>query len=270
MHVMDFLRPPSVAVVDVQGMIGPSVKPLEFARLLTRVRDDSSARAVVLNIDSPGGSASGSELITRAVLRLREEKPVVAFVGGMGASGGYMIASAAQHVIALPTAIVGAIGVISYRPLVYDALSRIGVEMRVSKSGRLKDMLSPFREPTTEEQQIEQRLLDTLYDQFVSGVADSRRMSIERVRELATGEVFAGLDAAELGLVDATGDLEDAIDWAVDRSGAPRRTRIVRPRRTLRSMLFGRASIGLAGMLAEEFDGAFASGGYALYRGRRP
>src|SRR6266542_2529670 len=88
------LRPQTIAVVDIQGAIGPAVRPLEYSRLFTRLRDEHSVRAVVLNIDSPGGSATGSDLMARAVFRLRAEKPVVAFVGGLGASGGYMLASA--------------------------------------------------------------------------------------------------------------------------------------------------------------------------------
>ncbi len=133
MQLLNRLRPASVAVVDIQGMIGPTVRPLEFSRLLGRIRDDGSIRGVVLNIDSPGGTAVGAEMITRSVLRLREEKPVAAFVGGIGASGGGMIAAASERVLTLPTAIVGAIGVISYRPLVHEALDRIGVRMRVSQ-----------------------------------------------------------------------------------------------------------------------------------------
>lgn len=270
MSILDSLRPASIAVVDIQGMIGPSVKPLEFARLLTRLRHDRATRAVVLNIDSPGGSAVGSEMITRAVQRLRKEKPVVAFVGGLGASGGYMIASSAQRIITLPSALIGAIGVISYRPLIYDALARIGVEMRVSKSGRLKDMLSPFRAPTDEEQAKEQHILDAMYELFVDSVATSRGLPKDRVRELATGEIFPAADALESGLIDALGDIEDAIDWAVEESQAPRRIRIVRPRRSLRDLLLGRASVALVESLVGDVDRAWPAGGYAMYRGGRP
>ncbi|MBX7110890.1 MAG: signal peptide peptidase SppA [Dehalococcoidia bacterium] len=263
------LRPQTIAVVDVQGAIGPSVRPLEYARLFTKLRDDDSVRAVVLNIDSPGGSATGSDLMARAVLRLREEKPVVAFIGGLGASGGYMLASAAHYVIALPAALVGAIGVIAYRPLVFEALDKIGVQMRVSKSGRLKDMLSPFREATEEEQAKEQRLIDAMYDLFVEGVAHGRNLPEERVRELATGEVFATPDALAAGLIDRTGDIEDAIDWAAERSGAPRRTRIVRPKRGLRDLVLGRASMALAESIGAELEASLYRGGAALYRGPR-
>lgn len=271
MEILSRLRPPTVAVVDLQGMIGPTVRPLEFTRLLLRLRDDQSVRGVVLNIDSPGGTAVGAEMITRAVVRLRNEKPVVGFVGGIGASGGYMIAAATQRVITLPTAIVGAIGVISYRPVVHEALDRIGVRMRVSKSGRLKDMLSPFREPTDEEQAKEQRVLDSLYDQFVTGVAEGRDMPVEQVRELATGEVFTSADALEAGLIDGTGDLEDAVEWVAAEATIPPRVRLVRPRRGLRQMLFGRASSMLLESALMDVEASLpAAGGYALYTGGRP
>ena len=261
------LRPP-IAIVDMQGQIGPAMRPLEYARLLARLREDRSVRAVVLNIDSPGGLATGADLITRAVLRLRDEKPVASFIGGIGASGGYMIAAATQRIIALPSAIVGAIGVISYRPVVYEALQRIGVGMRVAKSGRLKDMLSPFREATDEEREKEQYLLDSLYDLFVDGIVRGRNLPEERVRELATGEVFPASDAVEHGLVDALGDLDDAVDWVAEQSGAPRRLRIVRPRRTLRELLFGRGlSSTLAGALMAELESVAHAGGYYLYSG---
>ena len=209
--------------------------------------------------------ATGADLITRAVTRLGEEKPVAAFIGGVGASGGYMVAAAAGRIFALPTAIVGAIGVISYRPLVAHLLERVGVEMRVAKSGRLKDMTSPFREQTEEERAKEQHLLDSLYELFVAGVARGRRLPPERIRELATGEVYVAADAVERGLIDGIGDLDDAIDWAVEESGATRRVRVVRPRRTLRDMLFGRASAALAEtLLGEAYP---AARGHYLYMG---
>ena len=267
MAMRDLLRPPGIAVVDMYGAIGPTVRPLEYARLLSRLRDERSVRAVVLNIDSPGGVATGSELIARAARRLSGEKPVAAFIGGVGASGAYMVASSSRRIIALPSAIVGAIGVISYRPVVAQLLERVGVRMQVTKAGRLKDMTSPFREQTDEEREKEQHLLDSLYDNFVNDVAESRGLSPERVREAATGEVFLAADALSHGLIDEIGDLDDAIDWAVAESGAPRRVRIMRPRRTLRDLLFGRASMALAETLITELESAVQGGGYYLYAG---
>jgi protease-4 len=270
MSPFDRMRPATIAVVDMQGVIGAAVRPLEYARLLARLRDDRSVRAVVLNIDSPGGSAVGSDLITRAVARLHDEKPVVAFIGGLGASGGYMVAAAAHYIVTLPSALVGAIGVISYRPLVADALDRLGVRMRVAKAGRLKDMLSPFREATEEERAKEQRLMDALYDLFVDGVARGRRLPPERVRALATGEIYVAADALALGLADRTGDIEDAIDWAMVQSGVPRRVRVVRPRRGLRELILGRASLALAEALAAELGSGYGAPAYLLDPAYRP
>jgi protease-4 len=269
MGPLDLLRLDSIAVIDLQGAIGNAIRPLETSRMLTRLREDASVRAVVLNIDSPGGSAVGSDLITRAITRLASEKPVIAYVSGLGASGGYMMAAAAGGILALPSALVGAIGVIAYRPMVQSALERIGVEMRVTKSGRLKDMLSPFREPTEEERVKEQHIIDSMHDLFVQSVARGRGMAEARVRELATGEVYPAADALEAGLVDRLGDIEDAIDWAVERSGAPRRVRVVRPRRSLRDVVFGRTAASLAQTLGFDVGGGTAVGPLALYEGTR-
>ncbi len=272
------VRPPGLVVVDLQGTIGPAIRPLEYARLLMRLREDRSVKGVLLNIDSPGGSAGGSEMITRAARRLREVKPVAAFVGTIGASGGYMLASAAEHIIAQPSALLGSIGVISYRPLVYDALSRLGVRMDVSKAGRLKDMLSPFREATEEERAKEQQLLDEMYEIFVDGVAHARGLSGAEARALATGEVYTAGEALKHRLIDGVGDLDDAIDWLAARTGLARRVRNVRPKRSLRDLIMSRGAssgfggtFGIAGALLGPLLGGWGQaleGGYFyLYTG---
>lgn len=271
--ILTRLRPAGLVVVDLQGAIGPTIRPLEYARLLMRLREDTSVRGVVLNIDSPGGSAGGSEMVTRAARRLREAKPVTAFVSSIGASGGYMIASAAEHIIAQPSALLGSIGVIAYRPLVYEALARIGVRMDVGKSGRLKDMLSPFREPTEEEKAKEQHLLDDMYNVFVDGVARARGLTADEARALATGEVFTAGEALRHRLIDGLGDLDDAIDWLAARTGAPRKVRNVRPKRSLRELLVSRGAMaglgsgGLLGAVLSELGQPAEGGYYYLYTG---
>lgn len=264
--LMQAFRPAGIVVVDVQGTIGAAVRPLDYARLFTRLREDRQVHGVVLNIDSPGGSATGSELMARAVERLAAEKPVVAYIGGLGASGGYMLAAGARRIVALPGALVGSIGVIAYRPVVGDALSRLGVTMRTMKSGRLKDMHSPFREPTPEEEAKEQHILDSLYTLFVSGVARGRGLPEPQVQALATGEIFTATEAIGHGLVDQIGDIEDALDWVSAEAGLPRKFRIVRPRRTLRELVMGRGMGGAEALLTDIV--APASGGaWALYTG---
>jgi protease-4 len=268
------LRPPGLVVVDLQGAIGPAIRPLEYARLLMKLREDDSVKGVLLNIDSPGGSAGGSEMLTRAARRLREVKPVVAFVGSIGASGGYMLATAAEHIVAQPSSLVGSIGVIAYRPLVYDALSRIGVRVDVAKAGRLKDMLSPFREASDEERAKEQALLDEMYDVFVDDVARARGLRVEDARAIATGEVYTASQALEHKLIDGVGDLDDAIDWLAARTGAPRKVRNMRPRRSLRDMVLSRGTsapvggaLGMAGAMLAEMGQVLEGGFYYLYTG---
>jgi protease-4 len=268
MGFFDQLRPRAVAMVDLQGTIGSGVRPLECSRMLAELRDDESVRAVVVNIDSPGGSAVGSDLIAQALIRLRQRKPVVAFIGGLGASGGYMVAAAADGIVALPSALVGAIGVIAYRPMVAGALDRLGVRMRVAKSGPLKDMFSPFREATDEERAKEQHIIDSMHELFIASVARGRSLPEERVRALATGEVYPTRDALANGLIDRIGDIEDAVDWAVERSDAPRRVRLIRARRSLRDLALGRASALVAGALGLEAETGALGGPLALYDGR--
>ena len=176
-------------------MIGAPARTVEHIRLLQSLRENDSIRSVVIDIDSPGGTVAASDYLYRSVRKLAEKKPVVAFIRGTGASGGYMVSCAATKIVALPTALVGSIGVISVRPLVYELLDRVGVRMSVTKSGRLKDMWSVFREPTKEEQEREQALLDEFYERFIRVVSDGRRLSPEQVRALATGEVFTAVRA---------------------------------------------------------------------------
>jgi protease-4 len=215
-------------------------------------------------------------MVTRAARRLREVKPVTAFVSSIGASGGYMIASAAEHIIAQPSALHGSIGVIAYRPLVYEALARIGVRMDVGKSGPHKDMLSPFREPTEEEKAKEQHLLDDMYDVFVDGVARARGLTGDEARALATGEVITASEALGNRVIDGMGDLDDAIDWLAARTGVPRKVRNVRPKRSLRELLMSRGTMaglgsggggGLLGAFLGELGQPTEGGYYYLYTG---
>ena len=226
--------------MEMFGVIGAPSRAVEQIRLLQSLRENDGIRSVVIDIDSPGGTVAASDYLYRAVHKLAEKKPVVAFIRGTGASGGYMMSCAATKIVALPSALVGSIGVISVRPLVYELLGRVGVKMSVTKSGRLKDMWSAFREPTEEEQTKEQALLDEFYEMFIRVVADGRKISPDQVRSLATGEVFTAVRAKEMDLLDELGDLDRAIDLAAELGKTPRRIRYVRPKRNLRSLLMSR------------------------------
>ena len=232
----------SIAIVEMEGAIGPRIKANEYVKLFRGLEDNDHVRAVVLDIDSPGGSATGSSYMYLAAKSLAAKKPVVSFISGIGASGAYMLAAPTTRIVAIPGALIGSIGVISMRPMVYEALERIGVQMHVTKSDRLKDMGSMFREATPEEQQKEQELVDDLYDQFLEAVAEGRGMDKDRVKEVATGEVYTARRCAEFGLVDELGDLERAIDLAAELGDTPRKPVWVKPKRSLRELITGMAA----------------------------
>jgi len=246
------LNPERIAVVEVSGALGSAVRTADFVRIFRALEENDRVRAVVVDIDSPGGSVAASDYLHRALARVTARKPVIAFFRGMGASGAYLLGCAATRIVAIPSALVGSIGVVSIRPILYEFMRRYGIGVSVTKSGRLKDMWYPFREPTDEEKQKEQALLDEFYEQFVSTVARARNLDPEKVRALATGEVYSATQAKEASLVDELGDLETAIEIAMDLGRVPRRLAYVRPRRGLRSILFQR----MAGAFVEELSAA--------------
>ena len=260
--------PPRVAVLEVSGVIGARLHAREFTQLLRAVEENSRYHAVVLDIDSPGGSAFASEDIYLSTKRLAARKPVAAAIRGVGASGSYMVACAAERIFALPSAVVGSIGVISARPMVEELLAKVGVEMIVSKSGRYKDMGSPFREPTKEERAKEQALIDAVYARFVEIVAAGRpELDEKRISELATGEIFLGAKAHEVGLVDDLGSVDDAIEWVANRAGIPAKPTILKPKRSLAQMVLSRGAVAFVDSVMTEVEDRIYARALRLPRG---
>ncbi len=250
------INPDRIAVAELFGAIGSPARTSEYVRMLRAIEENKRIRALVIDIDSPGGGAGASEYIYRSIGRIAKQKPVIAFISGTGASGAYMAACAATKVVAVPMAVVGSIGVISMRPMLYELLEKIGVRMEVTKAGRLKDMFSNFREPTDEEREKEQALLNSFYDRFVELVAEARQLPPERARELATGEIFTAEQAKTHGLIDELGDLDTAIDLAQSLAELPeRKVTYVKPHRGLRDRLLANTATGLMGALAYAVDG---------------
>ena len=243
-----------IAVIEIYGGIGARVKSPDMEKLMSHVLEDQRLRAVVLDIDSPGGDAAASDYIYRAVARVARRKPVVASVRGVGASGGYMIACAAHRIVAAPGSVVGSIGVISVRPALQALLERAGIGVNVNKSGEFKDMGAPWREITPEEDAKMQGLVDDLYGSFVKIVSESRGLDEERVRELATGEIYLAPRATELGLVDELGDLDRALDLAAKAAGVPKRPVYMRPQRGLREKLFGSLADSLVDSISAHIE----------------
>ena len=203
-------KSPHIAKVRVEGKI------TEDEELLGRLKDVAEAdsvKAVLLAIDSPGGTTAGGEAIYEAVRKIAEKKPVVAQVGTLAASAGYMIASATDHIIARQSSIVGSIGVLLQFPDVSGLMDKLGIKMESIKSSPLKAEPSPFN-PTTEEERamIRAMILDS-YDWFVGLVEERRPLSRAEVLKLADGSVFTGRQALENKLVDGLGGEREAVDW---------------------------------------------------------
>jgi protease-4 len=245
---MGFLRPRPVAVVRLEGVIGGAVRAADYVQVFEHLRERRRTRAVVVDIDSRGGSASASDYLYDALARLNAVKPVIAFCGNICASGGYLIACGARQLMVQPGAVVGSIGVISVRPLAEELMHRLGLDVAVTKSGRLKDMGAPWRRPTEEEESKEKALVDEYFNLFLDRIEKGRGMDRTHIRELATGEVFSGRQAVELGLADRLGTLRDAIELAAQTAAVAPRWRWAGPRRSLSSRLLGR----IAGQAADE------------------
>jgi protease-4 len=224
-----------IAIIGLRGVIGGAVRTAELIQTLGAARREQGVRAVVLEIDSPGGSATESEALHLAVRRLAREKPVVAWIRSTGASGAYFAACGASRILAFPSAIVGSIGVISVRPVAVDALRRLGASVQVTKTGPFKDLGAPWREPTEEDQDKERALVDAIFRRFAGAVAEARGLDGGRLAAITTGEVWLGAEAVGLGLVDGIcEDEEGAVREAQRLARLPHR-RVVRmgPRRTL-------------------------------------
>ena len=235
-------RGSGVAVVEMHGVIGNQIRAGTYSRVFEAVAKNKSYRSLLLDIDSPGGSAAASEALHRSIERVAETKPVVAYVRGIGASGGYYLCCAASQVYALPTALVGSIGVIYLRPVLEQLLGRAGIEFSIFKGGKYKDMTGFWRSPTSEESERFQSLIDEIYDNFVQVVTKGRSLPEETVLELATGEVMTGQRALETGLLDHIGDYTDALEAAAEAGGTKPRAKVLQPRRSLSQKLLGRSS----------------------------
>ena len=230
-----------VAVINLSGTIASTQDASLFGSAssssltmadLERAEKDRSLKAVVLRIDSPGGSASASQELYDQVLRLKKSgKTVVASFGDMAASGGYFVGAAADKIVAVPSTVTGSIGVISTVPNLEELYKMIGYKERVFKSGPHKDMLSPSRPLTTEEEEIMQELIDETYDQFVIAVANGRGLPQEKVRQLADGRIYTGSQAKEIGLVDELGGKREAIELATKLAGIKGEPEVVEYRR---------------------------------------
>lgn len=200
-----------LAIVNVKGVIIDSKSIVEE---LKQYRKNPAVKAIVLRVESPGGAVVPSQEIYEEVKRTAAVKPVVVSMGTVAASGGYYISSAASKIVANPGTLTGSIGVLIEIPNIKGLLDKIGVKAEVVKSGRYKDITSPFKPLQNDEREVLQRLIDDVHTQFITAVSEGRKIPLEDIKKIADGRVFTGLKAKELGLVDEIGDLEHSIKLA--------------------------------------------------------
>jgi len=207
----------AIAVIPLDGVIAGTgstgvITPGDFRDTLNQALDDDTVKAIVLRVDSPGGTVAASEEI--ALYVKAADKPIVVSVGDVDASGAYMVSSQADRIVALPGSAVGSIGVITEIPNVAGLLDKLGVEFTVITAGTYKDTGSPYRSMTATEKALIQGSVDQVYGQFIDIVADGRDMPRSEVESLATGWAWNGTEAKELGLVDQIGTFDDALKAA--------------------------------------------------------
>lgn len=220
-----------VALVKVEGILLLSEPLVEELRDYTR---DSSVKAIVLRIDSPGGGVVPSQEIYNAVKNAKKEgKKVVVSMGSMAASGGYYIAAAADRIVANPGTLTGSIGVKMEFANLEKLLEKIGVKGMVVKAGEYKDIASPYREMSPEEKKLLQDVIDDVHSQFIKAVAEGRRLPEEDVRAIADGRIFTGQQALNLKLVDQLGDLADTVEVAGSLAGIQGEPAIVEKRKKI-------------------------------------
>ena len=208
----------AVGIVRIEGPILDSYQTIQE---LNAFAADPLVKAIVVRIDSPGGGVAPSQEIYNAIKRVRKEKnkTVVASMGTVAASGGYYIAVAADRILANPGTLTGSIGVIMQMANFHELLEKIGVKSVVVKSGKFKDLGSPFRPMSEEDRQVLESVMNDTLNQFIEAVADGRSMDSAEVEQLADGRIFTGRQAKSVLLVDEIGDLHDAIKLAGELSG---------------------------------------------------
>jgi protease-4 len=224
-----------IAVIDVDGflanrakwgsMFGGENAVSLFVEKLDKAKKDPDVKAVVLRINSHGGTVAASDTMHHALLEFRQQtrKPVVACVLDTAASGAYLLACGSNGIVAQPGSVTGSIGTVLQTVSFAGTMEKLGIKAVAIKSGKLKDIGSPLRDMTEEEREVLQGIIEQFYEQFVSAVDSGRQgLNESQVRELADGRVFTGTDAVKLGLVDRIGHPSDAIKWAKELAGVQR------------------------------------------------
>jgi len=233
-----------VALVKLEGIIIDAGNLPVATKLIDTFESvkKQGIKAMVLRINSPGGTVGASQEIYQAIKSLREDGiKVVVSMGDVAASGGVYVALAADKIIGNPGTVTGSIGVIIRTNVLKDLYKKVGVDHQIIKSGPYKDILSSMRYFTDEEKAILQDLIDNTYNQFISAVSEGRNIDIEMVKSFADGRIFTGLQAKEYGLVDETGSLQDAVNLAGKLAGIDKKPEVIeiKPKKTILQKITG-------------------------------
>lgn len=214
--------------LDKPGMVQ------EVMAHLQKAADDPSIKSVVLKVNSPGGSVTASDIIYHELKRFKEKtgKKVIVLMMDIAASGGYYVSLPSDYIMAHPTTVTGSIGVIFLRPNVAKILDKFGINVAATKSGENKDMGSPFRQPTIEEDRLFQKYTDDMAKRFFGLVATHRKISKEQMDVVKTARIFLADEAKSLGLIDQIGYIDDAIKKAAELSSIPSDSNVIVYRRS--------------------------------------
>jgi protease IV len=216
-----------LGVINITGEITDSTT---IVKQLDDFKKDNSIKAIILRIDSPGGGVGASQEIYEEVKKTSKKKKVVVSMGGTAASGGYYIASAGDKIVANPGTVTGSIGAILEWYRIDELAKKIGFTMEVIKSGEFKDVGSSFRPVTDRERELMSGVVLNIREQFIKAVAEGRKLSVDKVREIADGRIFSGETAKTLGLVDQLGNFQDAVDLAASMAGIEGEATLVYPK----------------------------------------
>jgi len=202
---------PQIGILQIKGII---LDAEEYLMAINAMAKDRSIKAIVVRIDSPGGSVGASQEIFEELKKIRVKKPVIVSMGSVAASGGLYVALGGTKIFASPGTVTGSIGVVLEIPNIEKLLKKIGVETETIKSGAYKDTGSIYRPLTPEEKEYLKEKVKLIHDQFIKAISEERKISIEKVKEFADGRIFTGEEAQSLGLVDELGNFWDAVNEA--------------------------------------------------------
>ncbi len=251
-----------IAVIDVdglmvnrrrRGLLRTGENPVSlFVEKLDKAAADRSVKAVVLRLNSPGGTVSASDIMHHRLLEFKRKtgKPVIACIVGLGCSGAYYLACGCDGIVSQPSGITGSIGTIFQTFSIAGTMKKIGVEAIAIKSGKLKDMASPLHDLSEDERQVLQDIIDEHYGRFIEVVKDGRpNLSEQEIRELADGRVFTAKQALQQALIDRIGYLDDGIDWAGEMAGVETAKVVIYHRPTgYKPNVYGTASADAEGL----------------------